>query len=212
MLTKEENQLLINEFVEKNVDAITNLGDDKQKAIFNAILLIQNKFGNITQSLLKDDIINPKVAQPIAIIDEELPFKVGDRFINTTGSRTIIHTILEIDPIKNYFEFEAASIKVNGWTLDEAKKEFEKGEWKLVDVSQVVKNQTLTTSTTTTTTSQALNTNTSSIINKDEEIQALEEAIETQKLLLSFSETKDEKDEIKNLLKDLRSQLKKLKK
>ena len=133
MLTKEENQLLINKFVEKNVDSITNLNDDKQKAIFNAILLIQNKFGNISNSLLKDDVINPKVAQPIAIIEEELPFKVGDKFINTTGSRTIIHTILEIDQIKNYFEFEGASIKVNGWTLDEAKKEFEKGEWKLIE-------------------------------------------------------------------------------
>ena len=530
MLTKEENQLLINKFVEKNVDSITNLNDDKQKAIFNAILLIQNKFGNITQSLLKDDVINPKVVQPIAIIEEELPFKVGDvylltinsgdttltilevdksnvkvkyadgstgmfeldnaisrvergvwkkvvvdlsfqlgqfvwdkqqselviigykandilelvsyrqkrnksidtleediklgasillkfkvsdKFIDIDGNKyeiigiapntpinvmviknmvrtpllweyidnkiiygewvlvddlpfkvgdkfidskntTLIHTILEIEPFKNYFEFEYDNLKVNGYSLEEAKELFKNGEWKLVDdlqlkvgdafkvtqtklifriedikddnvfmvyedgltataliknikdglksgyyvpsttfnnylttifkfnvgdtfeyrdtkktwtivdivkdfdqyvvqhgnsrthvnreffekevesgklvqivpnikikrVSQIVKNQQITTSTTTTTTSKAITIKTkttstqpqTTIVNKDEDIEALEEAIETQKLLLTLSDTKEEKDEIKNLLKDLRSQLKFLKK
>ena len=537
MLTKEENQLLINKFVEKNVDSITNLNDDKQKAIFNAILLIQNKFGNISNSLLKDDVINPKVAQPIAIIEEELPFKVGDKFyidirgkgniyiidsidssrvvvkikkidnniydydysiaevkkafedgtwikiednlqfqlgqlvwdkqkselviigyktndilelvsyrqkrnksvdtlkediklgasillkfkvgdifidndgnkyeiygltpntpINVmvikngvstpllweyidnkiiygewvlvddlpfkvgdkfttsdkVGNRIPIYTILEINPNKNYFEFEGEGVKLNGWSLEEAKELFAKGEWKLVDdlpfkvgdafkvsktqlifkieeikddnvfivyedgltaitsinafetglksgyyvpnatfnnrlttsfkfkigdtfeyrdtkktwtivdivkdfdqyvvqhdnsrtfvnrvifekevesgklvqivpdikikkVSQIVKNQQITTSTTTTTTSKAITRKTkttstppqTTIVNKDEDIEALEEAIETQKLLLTLSDTKEEKDEIKNLLKDLRSKLKFLKK
>jgi hypothetical protein len=57
---------------------------------------------------------------------------------------------------------------------------------------------------------QPVTTSTSS--NKDQEIMDLEEAIDTQKLLLTLADTKEEKEEIKSLLKDLRQQLKNLKK
>ena len=73
---------------------------------------------------------------------------------------------------------------------------------KIKRVSQIVKNQQITTSTTTTTTSKAITRKTkttstqpqTTIVNKDEDIEALEEAIETQKLLLTLSDTKEEKD------------------
>ena len=132
MLTKEENQLLINKFVEKNVDSITNLNDDKQKAIFNAILLIQNKFGNITQSLLKDDVINPKVAQPIAIIEEELPFKVGDVYLLTINSGDTTLTILEAD--KSNVKVKYADGSTGMFELDNAISRVERGVWKKVVV------------------------------------------------------------------------------
>jgi hypothetical protein len=418
MLTKEENQLLINEFVEKNVDAITNLGEDKQKAIFDAILLIQNKFGNVTQSLLKDDFIKQKQDEPLPFkvgdkfyidirgkgniyiidsidsnrvvvkiklndgqiydydysieevkkafedgtwvkIEDELPFKIGDllfysfiykitevidvnqgvvklmtsnnyketldldklnKQINDGEKRKLPFSIGDtfVDPQGNFYKIfelypnneKSVWVKVNykidlevyQWDLiedyvndnywmpatkaeaEQIRADYLKGQqtqpqvqsntfkfnigdtfevvsnkstWTIVDIVkdfdeyiiknddnptttpisrklleedveakrlvQIFVNQPLTTSTTTTTTSKALikkpktstkttTTTKTPIGNKDEEIEALEEAIETQKLLLSFADTKDEKEEIKNLLKDLRSQLKNLKK
>lgn len=74
----------------------------------------------------------------IKVVDEiveTLPFKVGDRFTTSdkVGSRIPIYTILEINPNKNYFEFEGEGVKLNGWSLEEAKELFAKGEWKLFD-------------------------------------------------------------------------------
>ena len=59
MATKEENQLLINEFVTRNASTISNLESAKQKAVLDAIILIQNKFGTINQTTFKND-VKPK--------------------------------------------------------------------------------------------------------------------------------------------------------
>ena len=77
-----------------------------------------------------------------------------------------------------------------------------------------VVNQQVTSSSSTTTTTTKLPIQVASTINatQQEEIRDLEEAIDTQKLLLTLADTKEEKEEIKSLLKDLRGQLKKLKK
>lgn len=138
MATKEENQLLINEFVTRNASTISNLESAKQKAVLDAIILIQNKFGTINQTTFKND-VKPKPKRVV--------------------------------------------------------------------------NQQVTSSSTTTTTTK-LPIQVASIINatQQEEIKDLEEAIDTQKLLLTLADTKEEKEEIKSLLKDLRGQLKKLKK
>jgi len=68
-------------------------------------------------------------------IVETLPFKVRDKFTTSdkVGSTIRIYTVLEINTNKNYFEFEADGVKLNGWSLEEAKELFSKGEWKLVD-------------------------------------------------------------------------------
>ena len=124
MLTKEENQILINEFVEKNVDAITNLGEDKQKAVLDAILLIQNKFGNITQSLLKDNLIKP-------IQNEPLPFKVGDKFnikIRGTGNIYVIDSI-ESNRVVVKIKLNDGQIHDYDYSIEEVKKAFEDGTW-----------------------------------------------------------------------------------
>ena len=137
MATKEENQLLINEFVTRNASTINNLESAKQKAVLDAIILIQNKFGTINQTTFKND-VEPKPKRVV--------------------------------------------------------------------------NQQVTSSTTTTTTKSPIQVAPSINASKEEEIRDLEEAIDTQKLLLTFADTKEEKEEIKSLLKDLRVQLKKLKK
>jgi hypothetical protein len=137
MATKEENQLLINEFVTRNASTINNLESAKQKAVLDAIILIQNKFGTINQTTFKND-VEPKPKRVV--------------------------------------------------------------------------NQRITSSTTTTTTELPTQIVTSASSNKDQEIMDLEEAIDTQKLLLTLADTKEEKEEIKSLLKDLRQQLKNLKK
>jgi hypothetical protein len=137
MATKEENQLLINEFVTRNASTINNLESAKQKAVLDAIILIQNKFGTINQTTFKND-VEPKPKRVV--------------------------------------------------------------------------NQRITSSTTTTTTELPTQIVTSTTSNKDQEIMDLEEAIDTQKLLLTLADTKEEKEEIKSLLKDLRQQLKNLKK
>lgn len=139
MATKEENQLLINEFVTRNASTISNLESAKQKAVLDAIILIQNKFGTINQTTFKND-VKPKPKRVV--------------------------------------------------------------------------NQQVTSSSSTTTTTTKLPIQVASTINatQQEEIKDLEEAIDTQKLLLTLADTKEEKEEIKSLLKDLRGQLKKLKK
>jgi hypothetical protein len=139
MATKEENQLLINEFVTRNASTISNLESAKQKAVLDAIILIQNKFGTINQTTFKND-VKPKPKRVV--------------------------------------------------------------------------NQQVTSSSSTTTTTTKLPIQVASTINatQQEEIRDLEEAIDTQKLLLTLADTKEEKEEIKSLLKDLRGQLKKLKK
>jgi hypothetical protein len=139
MATKEENQLLINEFVTRNASTIGNLESAKQKAVLDAIILIQNKFGTINQTTFKND-VKPKPKRVV--------------------------------------------------------------------------NQQVTSSSSTTTTTTKLPIQVASTINatQQEEIRDLEEAIDTQKLLLTLADTKEEKEEIKSLLKDLRGQLKKLKK
>ena len=135
----------------------------------------------------------------------------GDTF---TMDSPAINTILAIDYEKNYFEFETdRGLKLNGWSYGEAKYNFQKGLWKILKRAPK-KNKAKTTSTTSTTstlpsgTSGTSGTSGSSAIvmpsNTNDEIVDLEEAIEAQKLLLSFAETKEEKDEIKELLKDLR--------
>jgi len=138
MLTREENQILINKFVEKNVDAINTLESSKQKAVLDAIIMIQNKFGTIKQTTFKDD----------------APQKP----------------------------------------------------------KRVVNQRVTSSSTTTTTTEAPTQIPTPPSSSKEEEIKDLEDAIDTQKLLLTLADTNEEKDEIKSLLKDLRGQLKKLKK
>ena len=259
MATKEENQLLINEFVTRNASTINNLESAKQKAVLDAIILIQNKFGTINQTTFKND-VEPKPkrvkSSKITTTTTELPFKVGDKFTDSVNN---IHTILEINPSKDYFEFEFKGDKYNGFSIKEAEEKFRKKEWNLVntpetnlfkfeigDTFQVVSNQSTWTiidivkdfdeyiiknDDNQTNTSirrelleedvklkrlvkifvnQPVTTSTSS--NNDQEIMDLEEAIDTQKLLLTLADTKEEKEEIKSLLKDLRVQLKKLKK
>lgn len=137
MATKEENQLLINEFVTRNASTISNLESAKQKAVLDAIILIQNKFGTINQTTFKND-VKPKPKRVV--------------------------------------------------------------------------NQQVTSSTTTTTTKLPIQVASTINATQQEEIRDLEEAIDTQKLLLTLADTKEEKEEIKSLLKDLRGQLKKLKK
>jgi hypothetical protein len=138
MATKEENQLLINEFVTRNASTISNLESAKQKAVLDAIILIQNKFGTINQTTFKND-VKPKP-------------------------------------------------------------------------KRVVNQQVTSSSTTTTTTKLPIQVASTINATQQEEIRDLEEAIDTQKLLLTLADTKEEKEEIKSLLKDLRGQLKKLKK
>lgn len=138
MATKEENQLLINEFVTRNASTISNLESAKQKAVLDAIILIQNKFGTINQTTFKND-VKPKP-------------------------------------------------------------------------KRVVNQQVTSSSTTTTTTKLPIQVASTINATQQEEIRDLEEAIDTQKLLLTLADTKEEKEEIKSLLKDLRVQLKKLKK
>ena len=69
---------------------------------------------------------------------EILPFKVGDKFNFKTVGGYSNNVILEIDPNKDYFEFKNESgSKLNGWTLKEAKQNFESGEWILVKDEQL---------------------------------------------------------------------------
>jgi len=138
MATKEENQLLINEFVTRNASTISNLESAKQKAVLDAIILIQNKFGTINQTTFKND-VKPK---PKRVVNQQV----------TSSSTTTTTTKLPIQ----------VALTINA--------------------------------------------------TQQEEIRDLEEAIDTQKLLLTLADTKEEKEEIKSLLKDLRVQLKKLKK
>ena len=162
---------------------------------------------------LKNGKWSVKVSQP-----SKFKFEIGDMFEEISdGTQYVL-----IDIINDFDQYvlqkvgsSYAPIQINYKAFES---DIQNGLFK-----QIFVNQSLTTSTTTTTTSKALikkpktsttttTTTKTPIGNKDEEIEALEEAIETQKLLLSFADTKDEKEEIKNLLKDLRSQLKNLKK
>ena len=124
MATKEENQLLINEFVTRNASTIGNLESAKQKAVLDAIILIQNKFGTINQTTFKND-VKPK---PKRVVNQQV----------TSSSTTTTTTKLPIQ----------VALTINA--------------------------------------------------TQQEEIRDLEEAIDTQKLLLTLADTKEEKEEIKN--------------
>ena len=71
----------------------------------------------------------------IPIKETVLPFKVGDKFYDPNISTQLdrSNTIIKIDPSINYFEFENKfGSFLNGWTLEEAKENFKKGEWVLI--------------------------------------------------------------------------------
>ena len=215
MATKEENQLLINEFVTRNASTINNLESAKQKAVLDAIILIQNKFGTINQTTFKNDVEpKPKVAKSIPNKEDKFAFKIGDTFevVSNKSTWTIINRVKDFDEyiIKNN----------DNQTTTAISRELLEEDVKLKRLVKIFVNQPVTSSSTTTTlpsasASTSATSGSSSIpisTNNDEEIKDLEEAIETQKLLLTFADSKEEKEEIKILLKDLRVQLKKLKK
>lgn len=208
MATKEENQLLINEFVTRNASTINNLESAKQKAVLDAIILIQNKFGTINQTTFKNDVEpKPKVAKSIPNKEDKFTFKIGDTFEVVSNKST--WTIIDIDK-----DFDEYIIKNDdNQTNTSINREFLEEDVKLKRVVKIFVNQQVTSSSTTTTTTESpVQVTTSINASQEEEIRDLEEAIDTQKLLLTLADTKEEKEEIKNLLKDLRLQLKKLKK
>jgi ribosomal 50S subunit-recycling heat shock protein len=89
--------------------------------------------GRKLQGSLKDTIKDVESGELIVIKEKDLPFKVGDKFNFKTKGGYANNVILEIDPNKDYFEFENEhGSKLNGWTLKEAKQNFESGEWILV--------------------------------------------------------------------------------
>jgi hypothetical protein len=208
MATKEENQLLINEFVTRNASTINNLESAKQKAVLDAIILIQNKFGTINQTTFKNDVEpKPKVAKSIPNKEDKFTFKIGDTFevVSNKSTWTIIDIVKDFDEyiIKNDDNQTNTSIR----------RELFEEDVKLKRIVKIFVNQPVTSSSTTTTTTESpVQVTTSVNASQEEEIRDLEEAIDTQKLLLTFADTKEEKEEIKSLLKDLRVQLKKLKK
>lgn len=208
MATKEENQLLINEFVTRNASTINNLESAKQKAVLDAIILIQNKFGTINQTTFKNDVEpKPKVAKSIPNKEDKFTFKVGDTF--EVVSNKSIWTIIDI--VKDFDEY---IIKNNdNQTTTAITRKLLEEDVKSKRLVKIFVNQPVTSSSTTTTTTESpIQVTTSVSASQEEEIRDLEEAIDTQKLLLTFADTKEEKEEIKSLLKDLRVQLKKLKK
>jgi hypothetical protein len=202
MATKEENQLLINEFVTRNASTINNLESAKQKAVLDAIILIQNKFGTINQTTFKND-VEPKQKRvktsSTTTTTTILPspetnlfkFEIGDTFeyVSNKSQWTIVDIVIEFDEyiIKNDVNLKNTAIR----------RELLEEEVESKKLVKIFVNQPVTTSTSS---------------NNDQEIMDLEEAIDTQKLLLTLADTKEEKEEIKSLLKDLRVQLKKLKK
>jgi hypothetical protein len=202
MATKEENQLLINEFVNRNASTINNLESAKQKAVLDAIILIQNKFGTINQTTFKND-VEPKpkrvktssttTTTTISPTPETnlFKFEIGDTFevVSNKSQWTIVDIVKDFDEyiIKND----------NNQTTTPIRRELLEEDVESKRLVKIFVNQPVTTSTSS---------------NKDQEIMDLEEAIDTQKLLLTLADTKEEKDEIKSLLKDLRQQLKNLKK
>lgn len=202
MATKEENQLLINEFVTRNASTINNLESAKQKAVLDAIILIQNKFGTINQTTFKND-VEPKqkrvITSSTTTTTTILPspetnlfkFEIGDTFeyVSNKSQWTIVDIVIEFDEyiIKNDVNLKNTAIR----------RELLEEEVESKKLVKIFVNQPVTTSTSS---------------NNDQEIMDLEEAIDTQKLLLTLADTKEEKEEIKSLLKDLRVQLKKLKK
>jgi hypothetical protein len=208
MATKEENQLLINEFVTRNASTINNLESAKQKAVLDAIILIQNKFGTINQTTFKNDVEpKPKVAKSIPNKEDKFTFKIGDTFevVSNKSTWTIIDIVKDFDEyiIKNDDNQTNTSIR----------RELFEEDVKLKRIVKIFVNQPVTSSSTTTTTTESPIQIAPSInASQEEEIRDLEEAIDTQKLLLTLADTKEEKEEIKSLLKDLRVQLKKLKK
>lgn len=208
MATKEENQLLINEFVTRNASTINNLESAKQKAVLDAIILIQNKFGTINQTTFKNDVEpKPKVAKSIPNKEDKFTFKIGDTFevVSNKSTWTIIDIVKDFDEyiIKNDDNQTNTSIR----------RELFEEDVKLKRIVKIFVNQPVTSSSTTTTTTESpIQVTTSVSASQEEEIRDLEEAIDTQKLLLTLADTKEEKEEIKSLLKDLRVQLKKLKK
>lgn len=202
MATKEENQLLINEFVTRNASTINNLESAKQKAVLDAIILIQNKFGTINQTTFKND-VEPKpkrvktssttTTTTISPTPETnlFKFEIGDTFEYVSNKS--IWTIVDI--VKEFDEYVITNnVNLKNTPIRRELLEEEVESKKLI---KIFVNQPVTTSTSS---------------NKDQEIMDLEEAIDTQKLLLTLADTKEEKDEIKSLLKDLRQQLKNLKK
>ncbi len=215
MLTREENQILINKFVEKNVDAINTLESSKQKAVLDAIIMIQNKFGTIKQPTFKDDapkkpkrVVNQRVTSskttttteaPTQIPtpstsrkEEELPFKVGDELLDNVTRETFKITNINDKSGSVFLELNGGRTGItNKITIIE---NLQNGSWKFVIGEAPTQISTPPSS------------------SKEEEIKDLEDAIDTQKLLLTLADTNEEKDEIKSLLKDLRGQLKKLKK
>lgn len=209
MATKEENQLLINEFVTRNASTINNLESAKQKAVLDAIILIQNKFGTINQTTFKND-VEPKpkrVVKSIPNKEDKFTFKVGDTFevVSNKSTWTIIDIVKDFDEyiIKNDDNQTNTSIR----------RELLEEDVKLKRLVKIFVNQPVTSSSTTTTTTESpIQVTTSISASQEEEIRDLEDAIDTQKLLLTLADTKEEKEEIKSLLKDLRVQLKKLKK
>jgi hypothetical protein len=202
MATKEENQLLINEFVTRNASTINNLESAKQKAVLDAIILIQNKFGTINQTTFKND-VEPKpkrvktssttTTTTISPTPETNTFKfeIGDTF--EVVSNKSIWTIVDI--VKDFDEYIIKND--NNQTTTPIRRELLEEDVELKRLVKIFVNQPVTTPTSS---------------NKDQEIMDLEEAIDTQKLLLTLADTKEEKEEIKSLLKDLRQQLKNLKK
>ena len=202
MATKEENQLLINEFVTRNASTINNLESAKQKAVLDAIILIQNKFGTINQTTFKND-VEPKpkrvktssttTTTTISPTPETnlFKFEIGDTF--EVVSNKSIWTIVDI--VKDFDEYIIKND--NNQTTTPIRRELLEEDVELKRLVKIFVNQPVTTPTSS---------------NKDQEIMDLEEAIDTQKLLLTLADTKEEKEEIKSLLKDLRQQLKNLKK
>jgi hypothetical protein len=202
MATKEENQLLINEFVTRNASTINNLESAKQKAVLDAIILIQNKFGTINQTTFKND-VEPKpkrvktssttTTTTISPTPETnlFKFEIGDTFeyVSNKSIWTIVDIVKEFDEYVITNDVNLKNTPIRRELLEE-----EVESKKLI---KIFVNQPVTTSTSS---------------NKDQEIMDLEEAIDTQKLLLTLADTKEEKEEIKSLLKDLRQQLKNLKK
>lgn len=116
MATKEENQLLINEFVTRNVDAINTLESAKQKAVLDAIILIQNKFGTIQQSIFKEDVIVPEK-------EEKIEFRLGDRFQRKND-------ILKVYGLKDgEFQAKRGDEDLGWFNFEEVKKHIEDGSW-----------------------------------------------------------------------------------
>ena len=123
MATKEENQLLINEFVTRNVDAINTLESAKQKAVLDAIILIQNKFGTIQQSTFKEDIFKQKEEVKEPKIEEKIEFRLGDRFKRKNDILKVIGLR------KGEFEAKNESMYLGWYSNETALKNIEDGSW-----------------------------------------------------------------------------------